>query len=67
MNDHQKCIFLTYKEKYEKTKQELISLQAGKMLSSAEGEDSNTTKESVVHLEDELRMVRGHFNIMMTA
>ena len=57
MNDHQKCVFLTYKEKYEKTKQELISLQAGKMLSSAEGEESNTTKESMVHLEDELRMV----------
>jgi hypothetical protein len=67
MNDHQKCIFLTYKEKYEKTKQELISLQAVKISSSAEGEDSNTTKESMVHLEDELRMVRGHFNIMMTA
>ena len=57
MNEHQKCILLTYKEKYEKTKQELIGLQAGKFSSLADGDDSNTTKESTVHLEDELRLV----------
>ncbi len=57
MNEHQKCILQTYKEKYEKTKQELISAQADKVSSSAEGEDSNNTKESMVRLEDELRMV----------
>jgi hypothetical protein len=57
MNEHQRCILQTYKEKYEKTKQELISAQADKVSSSAEGEDSNNTKESMVRLEDELRMV----------
>ena len=57
MNEHQKCILLTYKEKYEKTKQELIGLQARKHSSLADGDDSNTTKESTVHLEDELRLV----------
>ena len=57
MNEHQKCIMFTYKEKYEKAKQELISLQARNVSSSAVGEDSNTTKESMVHIEDELRMV----------
>ena len=57
MNEHQKCIMFTYKEKYEKTKQELISLQARKVSSSAVGEDSNATKEAMVHIEDELRMV----------
>ena len=57
MNDHQKCIVQTYKEKFEKTKQELISVQAGMVSSSAEGEQSSNKKESMVQLEDELRMV----------
>jgi hypothetical protein len=57
MNDHQKCIVQTYKEKFEKTKQELISVQARMVSSSAEGEQSSNTKESMVQLEDELRMV----------
>ncbi|XP_028404173.1 restin homolog [Dendronephthya gigantea] len=57
MNEHQKCILLTYKEKYEKTKQELISLQACNVSSSSEGEQGANKKESKdVHLEDELRM-----------
>jgi hypothetical protein len=57
MNDHQKCIVQTYKEKFEKTKQELISVQASTVSSSAEGEQSSNTTESMVQLEDELRMV----------
>ena len=57
MNDHQKCTVLTYKERYEKTKQELISVQAGVVSSSAKEEEGYNIKETTVHLEDELRMV----------
>ncbi len=64
MNEHQKCILQTYKEKYEKTKQELISAQADKVSSAGECEDSNNTKESMVRLEDELRMVGVIFDML---
>ena len=57
MNDHQKCTVLTYKERYEKTKQELISVQAGVVSSLAKEEEGYNIKETTVHLEDELRMV----------
>ena len=57
MNDHQKCTVMTYKERYEKTKQELISVQASVVSSSAQEEEGDNTKETTVHLEDELRMV----------
>ena len=58
MNEHNKCILLTYKEKYEKTKQDLISFQACNASSSSEGKNGTNDKESThVHLEDELRMV----------
>ena len=61
MNDHQKCTVTTYKERYEKTKQELISVQASVVSSSAQEGEGDNTKETTVHLEDELRMVAVNF------
>ena len=57
MNEHQKCVFHSYKEKYEKAKQELIDLQASRVSSCVEGEDNMNYKGTSGHLEDELRMV----------
>ena len=65
MNDHQKCTVMTYKEKYEKTKQELISVQASVVSSSAQEEEGDNTKETTVHLEDELRMVAVIFTCLV--